>query len=45
VVISALAAYFPKALIADMPAGHAPQIVLMDLLLDKLASFQAGVGN
>lgn len=42
-IIDALAAQLPKAQVAEMPAGHAPQIVSMDRFLERLALFQAGV--
>ena len=44
-IIDALAAKLPKAEVVEMPAGHGPQIVSMDRFLDRLALFQAGVGN
>lgn len=39
-IIDALAAQLPNAQVIEMPAGHAPHIVSMDLFLDKLAFFQ-----
>ncbi len=40
-IIDTLATYFPHAQIAEMPAGHAPQIVSIDRFLEKLRLFQA----
>lgn len=44
-IVDALAAKLPRAEVVEMPAGHGPQIVSMDRFLDRLALFQAGVGN
>ena len=43
--IDAMASHFPHALVIEMPAGHAPQIVSMDRFLETLAAFQAGAGE
>ncbi len=39
--IDSMASRFPDASVVEMPAGHAPQIVSMDLFLATLLAFQA----
>jgi pimeloyl-ACP methyl ester carboxylesterase len=39
-IIDALAAQLPNAQMAEMPGGHAPQIVAMDRFLEQLVFFQ-----
>jgi len=39
-IIDTLAVYLPNVQVIELPAGHAPHIVSMDLFLEKLTSFQ-----
>ncbi|MBI2980561.1 MAG: alpha/beta hydrolase [Chloroflexi bacterium] len=42
-IINILATQLPHTKVAEMPAGHAPQIVSMERFLELMTKFQAGV--